>query len=87
MTPLGSNRDRHAVLGEGELGEKRLRGVPVRAPVREAAVRARDGPDGGAPSADDVALAFKLRKRGEASRRRAAAAKRSRGAKAVGRGS
>ena len=42
MTPLGSNRDRHAILGEGELGEKRLRGVPVRAAVREAAVRARD---------------------------------------------
>jgi hypothetical protein len=32
------------------------------------------GTDGGAPSADDVALAFKLHKRGLASRKRSKAA-------------
>ena len=53
QTPLGSNRDRHADIGEGELGETRLRGVPLRAAIRHTAVRARDprariaGPDHG----------------------------------------
>jgi deoxyribonuclease-4 len=69
-TPLGSNRDRHAILGRGEFGEKgcavvlsepRFDGLPC---VLET------GTDGGAPSADDVALAFKLRKRGQSSRAR-----------------
>jgi deoxyribonuclease-4 len=70
-TPLGSNRDRHATLGNGELGERgcavflsepRFEGLPC---VLET------GSAGGAPSAEDVALAFKLRKRGLADRRRA----------------
>jgi deoxyribonuclease-4 len=66
--PLGSNRDRHALLGEGELGERgcavfasepRFEGLPC---VLET------GRDGGAPSAEDVAFAFKLRTRGKRSR-------------------
>jgi deoxyribonuclease-4 len=70
MTPLGSNRDRHAILAEGELGpsgcatflsEPRFERLPC---VLET------GRDHGAPAAEDVALAFKLRKRGLASRRR-----------------
>ena len=69
MAPLGSNRDRHAVLGEGELGadgcatfvsEPRFDRLPC---VLETG---RDG----APSAEDVALAFALRKRGKAARAR-----------------
>ncbi|MFL5821834.1 MAG: deoxyribonuclease IV [Solirubrobacteraceae bacterium] len=68
MAPLGSNRDRHAILGEGELGpagcatflgERRFRKLPC---VLET------GRDGGAPSAEDVALARKLHERGGASK-------------------
>ncbi len=40
----GSNRDRHALLGEGELGEEGCAVVPVRAALRAPALRARDGP-------------------------------------------
>jgi deoxyribonuclease-4 len=68
MVPLGSNRDRHALLGEGELGERgcavflgepRFEGLPC---VLET------GRDGGAPAAEDVAMAFKLRRRGRRAR-------------------
>ncbi len=67
---LGANRDRHAVLGEGQLGEEgcatfinepRFRGLPC---VIET------GRDGGAPSAEDVALAFGLRRRRKPTRSR-----------------
>jgi deoxyribonuclease-4 len=73
MAALGANRDRHAVLGEGEIGEQglavflsepRFEGLPC---VLET------GRDGGAPAIEDVSLAFKLRKRGLAARRRATA--------------
>jgi deoxyribonuclease-4 len=76
MTKLGSNRDRHAVLSEGELGasgcatflsEPRFERLPC---VLET------GRDRGAPGAEDVALAFNLRKRGQASRARSKAGKR-----------
>lgn len=76
--PLGSNRDRHANLGEGELGERgcavfmsehRFDGLPC--------VLETPGPDGSGPTAEEVALAGKLRKRGLAGRRRAAARARS----------
>jgi deoxyribonuclease-4 len=72
--PLGSFRDRHALLGEGELGDRgcavflsepRFEGLPC---VLET------GPDG-APRAEDVAVARKLRTRGKRSR---ASAKRNR---------
>jgi deoxyribonuclease-4 len=72
MTPLGSNRDRHAVIGEGELGERgcaaflsepRFQGLPC---VIET------GADGGRVTAADVELARKLLKRGKASRARGA---------------
>ncbi len=78
MTPLGSNRDRHAILGEGELGpsgcatflsEPRFERLPC---VLET------GRDKGAVTAEDVALAFKLRKRGKASRSRSRSRARSR---------
>ena len=51
QTPLGSNRDRHANIGQGELGEHGLRGVPVRAPVR-ASARACSRPRARAPGPD-----------------------------------
>jgi deoxyribonuclease-4 len=73
QTPLGSNRDRHAIMGEGELGEKgcavflsepRFEGLPC---VLET------GRDRGGAAAEDVALAFKLRTRGLSARKRRAA--------------
>jgi deoxyribonuclease-4 len=72
--PLGSNRDRHANLGAGELGargcavflsEPRFGGLPC--------VLETPGPNGSGPTAEEVALAGQLRKRGQAARRRAAA--------------
>jgi deoxyribonuclease-4 len=67
--PLSSNRDRHAVIGQGELGERgcavflsepRFEGLPC---VLET------GRERGAPAAEDVAAAFKLRTRGKRLRR------------------
>ncbi len=62
-TPLGSNRDRHANIGEGILGEKlgvflgntRLQGLPA---VLETA-----GPDNKGPDATEVQKAKDIRKR------------------------
>ena len=42
QTPLGSNRDRHANIGEGELGEEGCARLPVGAPLQTPAVRAGD---------------------------------------------
>ncbi len=73
MVTLGSNRDRHAILGEGELGpagcatflsEPRFQKLPC---VLET------GREGGAPSAEDVTGARTLYKRGMASRKRRSA--------------
>jgi deoxyribonuclease IV len=72
--PLGSNRDRHANLPEGELGEQglsaflsepRFEGLPA---LLEVA-----GPEGKGPDAAQVAIAKALRKKGLARRRRRAA--------------
>ena len=69
QTPLGSNRDRHANLGEGELGEEgcmaflsepRFEGLPV--------VMETPGPDRRGTSAEEVRYAFELRERGLAAR-------------------
>jgi deoxyribonuclease IV len=75
-TPLGSNRDRHAVLGKGELGDRGCATFLSEPRFESLPCVLETGSDDGAPSAEDVALAFKLRKRGEASRRRSAAAAR-----------
>jgi deoxyribonuclease-4 len=64
-TPLGSNRDRHANIGEGELGEDgcavflsepRFEGLPC--------VLETPGPEGKGPTAEEVALCMGLRRRG-----------------------
>jgi deoxyribonuclease-4 len=70
MVKLGSNRDRHAILGEGELGERGCAVFLSEPRFEKLPCVLETGTDGGAPSADDVAHAFKLRKRGKASRRR-----------------
>jgi deoxyribonuclease IV len=67
MTPLGSNRDRHAWIGEGEIGERgcaaflsepRFERLPV---VLETK-----------PTKDQVELCHRLRRRGRAARQRSA---------------
>jgi len=68
-TPLGSNRDRHANIGEGELGsegcavflsEPRFESLPC--------VLETPGPDRSGPTAEEVALCRALRERGLAQR-------------------
>jgi deoxyribonuclease IV len=69
--PLGSMRDRHASVGQGELGEKgasvffsepRFEGLPC--------VLETPGPDKRGPDPAEIALALKLRKQGIAARKR-----------------
>jgi deoxyribonuclease-4 len=71
MTPYGSNRDRHALLGEGQLGERGC-GVFLSEPRFEKLPCVLETGADGAPSAQDVAVAFKLRKRGLSARKRSA---------------
>jgi deoxyribonuclease-4 len=79
QTPLGSNRDRHADVGEGELGddgcavflsEPRFDGLPC--------VLETPGADRKGPSPEEIAHVKDLRKRGLARRRRAAKGSRAR---------
>jgi deoxyribonuclease IV len=69
QTPLSSNRDRHADVGEGELGEDgcavflsepRFDGLPC--------VLETPGPDKKGPSSEQIALTRSLRERGIAAR-------------------
>ena len=70
--PLGSNRDRHANLGEGELADKGC-AVFLSEPRFEdlPCVLETPGVDRSGVRAEDVALANRLRKRGLAARGRA----------------
>ena len=70
LVPLGSNRDRHAVLGEGELGERGCANFLSEPRFEKLPCVLETGRDGGAPAAEDVALAVKLSKRGVTTRRR-----------------
>ena len=70
LVKLGSNRDRHAILGTGELGEPGCAVFLSEPKFERLPCVLETGKDGGAPSADDVALAFRLRKRGKANRAR-----------------
>ena len=71
LTPLGSNRDRHAALGEGEIGargcgeflsEPRFEGLP--------AIFEGPGLEGKAPTAADIGRARELRRNGLRARAR-----------------
>jgi deoxyribonuclease-4 len=73
INPLGSNRDRHANLGEGELGEDGIRvflaeprfdGLPVLLEV--------PGPDGKGPDRDQIEIAKRLRAEARSARGRRA---------------
>jgi hypothetical protein len=57
-------------LGEGELGEKGCANFVSEPRFERLPCVLETGRDGGAPANADVALAFKLRKRGKASRAR-----------------
>ncbi|MGA2927727.1 MAG: deoxyribonuclease IV [Solirubrobacteraceae bacterium] len=70
ITPLGSNRDRHALLGEGELGQAGCATFLSEPRFEQLVCVLETGHDGGAPAAADVALAIKLRKRGQSTRAR-----------------
>ncbi|MEA2253770.1 MAG: deoxyribonuclease [Solirubrobacteraceae bacterium] len=70
QTPLGSNRDRHASIGEGELGRRgcsvflsdpRLAGLPC--------VLETPGPDRSGPTREEIALTRRLRTQGLRRRR------------------
>jgi deoxyribonuclease-4 len=69
QTPLGSNRDRHANIGQGELGEEGCAAF-LAAPAHEglACVLETPGENRGGASAEEVALAVELRERGLAAR-------------------
>ena len=67
--PLGSNRDRHANLGEGELGPAGLRPFLSEPRFEELpALIETPGPDGKGPDRKEVRMAKRLRKQGLANR-------------------
>ncbi len=69
QTPLGSNRDRHANIGQGELGEggcAAFLSAPALAGL--ACVLETPGENRGGASAEEVAQAVELRERGLAAR-------------------
>jgi len=76
QTPLGSNRDRHAPLGDGELGDKGCSAF-LSEPRFEKLPAFFEGPgvEGKEPGAVDIARMRELRKKGLARRKRRAAAK------------
>ncbi len=71
QTPLGSNRDRHANLGRGELGEDGCMAF-LSAPALQKlpCILETPGENREGPSHAEVALAMKLRERGIAARKR-----------------
>jgi deoxyribonuclease-4 len=68
MTPLGSNRDRHALLGEGRLGDRGCATFLSEPRFERLPCVLETGHDRGAPAAEDVAKAKKLLARGKRSR-------------------
>ena len=70
LTPLGSNRDRHAVLGEGELGPKGCATFLSEPRFDQLPCVLETGREDGGVGAEDIATARKLRRRGLSSRAR-----------------
>jgi deoxyribonuclease IV len=68
--PLGSNRDRHATLGDGELGERGLRVFLSEPRFEGLPALLETGPDAGGPDLEQVRIAKRLRREGIANRRR-----------------
>ena len=70
LTPLGSNRDRHAVLGEGELGPRGCATFLSEPRFDQLPCVLETGREDGGVGAEDIATARKLRRRGLSSRAR-----------------
>jgi len=70
LAALGSNRDRHALLGEGELGEPGIANFLSEPRFADLPCVLETGRDGGAPAAEDVAKAKRLCSRGRSARSR-----------------
>ena len=68
--PLGSNRDRHATLGDGEIGARGLRVFLSEPRFEGLPALLETGPEGGGPDLAQVQLARRLRREGLANRRR-----------------
>lgn len=85
QTPLGSNRDRHANVGEGEMGLEGAR-VFLSEPrfERLPCVLETPGHDRSGPTAEELALCERLRREGLKGRRRGSSGKRA--ARPSGRG-
>ncbi len=64
MTPLGSNRDRHAAPGDGEIGESGLAVFLSEPRLQAMPCVLETGHAGGQVNAADIALARKLRTQG-----------------------
>ena len=60
-TALGSNRDRHAIIGEGEIGEDGLRVFLGEKRFAKLPVLLETGPDGHAPDKHQMDIARRLR--------------------------
>jgi deoxyribonuclease-4 len=73
QTPLGSNRDRHADVGEGELGDRGCAAFLSEPRFEQLpCVLETPGPDRQGPTREEIAFCHTLRKRGKASRARTA---------------
>jgi deoxyribonuclease-4 len=70
MTPLGSNRDRHAAPGEGELGADGLAVFLSEPRFESLPVVLETGTADGAVAAQDITLVRELRERGQSMRDR-----------------
>jgi deoxyribonuclease IV len=70
LVPLGANRDRHANLGEGELGAKGIAAFLSEPRFERLPALIETGGTDGAPERRDVETARRLRKRGLGARRR-----------------
>ncbi len=74
QTPLGANRDRHANIGEGELGERGCAAFLSSPAFQDLpCVLETPGENRGGPTREEVALARKLRERGIKARARSRA--------------
>jgi deoxyribonuclease-4 len=67
---LGANRDRHALLGDGEIGDRGLATFLSEPRFEDLPALLETGPGGHGPDRDQVETAKRLRKRGLAARRR-----------------
>jgi deoxyribonuclease-4 len=75
MTPLGSNVDRHATLGQGELGDDGLRVFLGEPRFKELPVLLETGREGHAPEKEHIDLAKRLRDEAQKLRRPVARAR------------